>query len=492
MPPVWIGLTLAFASALVTNTAYSLEHDAAARLPPLSPRRPFRSVQVLLRDRRWLLAFGAESAGWLMYVAALRLAPLSLVQAVVASGVAVLAFATARGHPSRLARREQLAVVLAIAGLVLLALSLIDTSESDQHPPAIGIVIWLAACGGGAVLLIAIPTRFGRAASLGLAAGLLFADGDISAKLVGYGGWWLLALVTLIVAYAVGTSVLQWAYQQGDALTAAGTATMVTNAVPIAAGFVLFGETLPHGGRAVLQIAAFACLVVGAVALGHQQPSQADRPAPPADNPLPPPQHRPPARRPVLAAAQLYTAAPAGNRVTAVEPSATGSMHGFPASLTSFVGRAQATAEIAAQLAEYRLVTLTGPGGAGKTRLAAEVARRVAGRFADGVWLAELAAVRDPAQVPAAVAAALGIHDLPVVAAADALAHALARRQLLLVLDNCEQVIGAAAEVCGRLLLGADDVRVLATSRESLRIAGEARYRLGPLTLPAPETPERR
>ena len=167
-------------------------------------------------------------------------------------------------------------------------------------------------------------------------------------------------------------------------------------------------------------------------------------------------------------------------------------MHGFPASLTSFVGRAQATAEIAAQLAECRLVTLTGPGGAGKTRLAGEVARRVAGRFADGVWLAELAAVRDPAQVPAAVAAALGIHDLPVVAAADALAHALARRQLLLVLDNCEQVIGAAAEVCGRLLLGADDVRVLATSRESLRIAGEARYRLGPLTLPAPETPEPR
>ena len=171
---------------------------------------------------------------------------------------------------------------------------------------------------------------------------------------------------------------------------------------------------------------------------------------------------------------------------------APGSLHGFPASLTSFVGRAQAAAEIAAQLAEYRLVTLAGPGGAGKTRLAGEVARRVAGRFADGVWLAELAAVRDPGQVPAAVAAALGIHDLPVVAAADALARALARRQLLLVLDNCEQVIGAAAEVCGRLLLGADDVRVLATSREPLRIAGEARYRLGPLTLPTAENPANR
>ena len=164
-------------------------------------------------------------------------------------------------------------------------------------------------------------------------------------------------------------------------------------------------------------------------------------------------------------------------------------MHGFPAALTSFVGRAAVLGEIAGQLGQCRLVTVTGPGGAGKTRLAGEVARRVAGRFADGVWLAELAPVRDPAQVPAAVAAALGIRDLPAVAAADALAGALGGRQLLLVLDNCEHVIGAAAELCGRLLLGADDVRVLATSRESLRIAGEVRYRLAPLTLPDPDDP---
>ena len=179
--------------------------------------------------------------------------------------------------------------------------------------------------------------------------------------------------------------------------------------------------------------------------------------------------------------------------VTAVKRSAvidaTGSMHGFPAALTSFVGRAGVVDEIAGQLGQYRLVTVTGPGGSGKTRLAGEVARQVACGFADGVWLAELGAVQDPAQVPAAVAAALGIRELPAVAAADALAHALARRQLLLVLDNCEQVIGAAAELCGRLLLGADDVRVLATSREALRIAGEARYRLGPLTLPGPDSP---
>jgi tellurite resistance protein TehA-like permease len=214
-----------------------------------------------------------------MYVAALRLAPLALVQAVTASGVAVLAFVTARGHPSRLARRERFAVVLALAGLTLLAFSLVGTKASDRLPGVAGIVIWLAACGGGAALLIAIPTHFARAASLGLATGLLFADGDVSAKLVGYGGPWLVALVTLIVAYATGTSVLQSAYQQGDALTAAGTATMVTNAVPIVAGFVLFHETLPHGTRAALQIAAFASLVVSAVALGHQQAPRAGEPA---------------------------------------------------------------------------------------------------------------------------------------------------------------------------------------------------------------------
>jgi drug/metabolite transporter (DMT)-like permease len=284
MPPAWIGLTVAFASALVTNTAYSLEHDAAAVLPPLSPRHPLRSAKLLLADRRWLIGFAVETAGWLMYVAALQLAPLSLVQAVGASGVAVLAFATARGHPTRLARREQLAVVLAVAGLALLSLSLVDTAESDQRPGAVGVIIWLAACGGGAALLMSVPTRFGRAASLGLAAGLLFADGDVSAKLVGYGGLGLVAIVALIAAYATGTSVLQSAYQRGDALTAAGSATMVTNAVPIAAGFVLFGETLPHGTRAILQVAAFACLVVSAVALGRQQPPQGGEPAPHDDS----------------------------------------------------------------------------------------------------------------------------------------------------------------------------------------------------------------
>jgi non-specific serine/threonine protein kinase len=107
----------------------------------------------------------------------------------------------------------------------------------------------------------------------------------------------------------------------------------------------------------------------------------------------------------------------------------------------------------------------------------------VAGLLAE-VWLVELAPVADPAQVAAVVAAALGVRDQPGVPAWEAVARVLARQQLLLVLDNCEHVIGAAAELCAGLLAAADDVRVLATSREPLAMAGEARYRLAPLALP--------
>jgi predicted ATPase/DNA-binding CsgD family transcriptional regulator len=163
---------------------------------------------------------------------------------------------------------------------------------------------------------------------------------------------------------------------------------------------------------------------------------------------------------------------------------AAGSVHGFPAELTSFIGRDEPVAEVTGLLDGRRLVTVTGPGGAGKTRLASELAGRVAGRFADGVWLVELAPVQDPAQVPAVVAAALGVRDLPGTSPTEALARALARRQMLLVLDNCEHVIGAAAELSTGLLLACDEVRILATSREPLRVPGETRYRLGSLALP--------
>jgi predicted ATPase/class 3 adenylate cyclase/DNA-binding CsgD family transcriptional regulator len=160
-------------------------------------------------------------------------------------------------------------------------------------------------------------------------------------------------------------------------------------------------------------------------------------------------------------------------------------VHGFPAVLTSFVGRSGELDEVVELLARYRLVTVTGPGGMGKTRLAGEAARRVADRFADGVWLAELAGVADPDLVPAAIASALGIQQGGG-SAMEALADVLAARQVLLVLDNCEHLIDAVAGLCGTLLPAADDVRILATSREPVGVAGEARCRLPPLALPEP------
>jgi predicted ATPase/class 3 adenylate cyclase/DNA-binding CsgD family transcriptional regulator len=161
-------------------------------------------------------------------------------------------------------------------------------------------------------------------------------------------------------------------------------------------------------------------------------------------------------------------------------------VHGFPGVLTSFVGRSAELDEVAGLLARYRMVTVTGPGGMGKTRLAGEAARRVADRFADGVWLAELAGVADPDLVPAAVAVALGIQHSGGGPMLEALAEVLAARQVLLVLDNCEHLIDAVAGLCGTLLPAADDVRILATSREPAGVPGEARYRLPPLGLPEP------
>jgi drug/metabolite transporter (DMT)-like permease len=270
-----LGLTLAFISAIAVNWAYAREHDAAAAMPPFSPRRPVRFVSLLVGNPRWLVGFATETVGWLVYVAALRLAPISLVQAICASGIAVLAFATAHGHPAQLARHEQIAVLIAFAGLVLLALSLVDTRQVDQPPGWAPVVLWLGGSTAAALTLARLGIGLARGPALGLAAGLLFAGGDISAKLVVSGGIWLVAVFTLVVCYALGTSILQGAFQHGDALTGAGLATLATNAIPIAAGFIVFGEQLPPGSKGALQVAAFASLVVSAAFLARVRLSRA-------------------------------------------------------------------------------------------------------------------------------------------------------------------------------------------------------------------------
>ena len=141
--------------------------------------------------------------------------------------------------------------------------------------------------------------------------------------------------------------------------------------------------------------------------------------------------------------------------------------------LTSFIGRDSEVAEVLAALRTHRLVTLTGVGGVGKTRLALEVAARLADEFPDGVWLFELAAVADPAAVPDAVAAVLGITQQPGKTVSESVAAALEGRSRLLVFDNCEHVLDAAADLVEAILAASATVRILATSREGLGVADE-------------------
>jgi predicted ATPase/DNA-binding CsgD family transcriptional regulator len=156
----------------------------------------------------------------------------------------------------------------------------------------------------------------------------------------------------------------------------------------------------------------------------------------------------------------------------------------LPAELTSFVGHRGELAEVRRLLAASRLVTLTGPGGVGKTRLALRAAAGLRRAFRDGVWLVRLDQLRDEALVAQAVASTLGLQDRAGYTPAAMLADYLAGRQLLLVLDNCEHLVDAAAKLADLLLRAAPGLRVLATSRESLTIDGEAVLAVPPLPVP--------
>ncbi|MGN9844286.1 BTAD domain-containing putative transcriptional regulator [Nonomuraea sp. H19] len=164
----------------------------------------------------------------------------------------------------------------------------------------------------------------------------------------------------------------------------------------------------------------------------------------------------------------------------------------LPAPVNELIGRSEAVAEVRSLLTSSRLVTLTGPGGVGKTRLAMEVASGLFDGYADGVWLVDLTPLREPAIVDT-IAAVLGIRDDGTYAdSADRLASGIRARRLLLVLDNCEHLISAVAALAARLLRSAQDLRILATSQEPLAIAGERLWAVPPLELPDPDAADPR
>jgi predicted ATPase len=162
----------------------------------------------------------------------------------------------------------------------------------------------------------------------------------------------------------------------------------------------------------------------------------------------------------------------------------------LPDQLTTFVGRARELSEVYAALDETRLLTLTGAGGAGKTRLALQLAADVLDRFPDGAWWVELAPLAEPQLVGEALAAALGVRPLPGMTALQASCAHLSERRALVLLDNCEHLLAACAEATEALLHGCPSVTVIATSRTPLAVAGETDWRVPSLSLPGPE-PER-
>ncbi len=163
--------------------------------------------------------------------------------------------------------------------------------------------------------------------------------------------------------------------------------------------------------------------------------------------------------------------------------------HNLPAELTSFVGRRRELAELPGILATSRLLCLTGAGGVGKTRLAVRLAHDLKGHFRDGAWLVDLAGLSLPELVPQTVATALGFRAGRHRSARDVLTDTLRDRDLLLILDTCEHVVSACAEVVQALLNEAPAVRIVATSREPLGVSGEIVYRVPSLSLPESTTP---
>lgn len=271
---VTVALALTLASACALNWGYLREHGAASKLPPLSVRRPLRSLRLLLGSRGWLTGFGWETLGFGLYVAALALAPLALVQAAAAGGIGILAFFVARVTGSGLDRRERIGVAISVGGLALLGISLAGGSEHGSEGSWPLIALWLGASAGAAALAISSGATVLRGgAAFGLAAGILFAGGDVATKAVVSSGDHVAVIPAISGFYAAGTLVLQMGFQRGRALTTAGIATLGTNAIPIAAAMTLFAEPLPNGPLGIVRVLSFAAVVAGAVALAPRRAS---------------------------------------------------------------------------------------------------------------------------------------------------------------------------------------------------------------------------
>jgi hypothetical protein len=265
------GLVLALLSTAALSYGFYRQHAASGQLPALSLRHPLRSLAALFSSWRWLAGFVIGLSGWVLYIVALRFAPLSLVQATSAGGVGLLALLVRHGG-GRLSRNDRAGVVAAVAGLALLGMSLPLSLPAPVRGAPIAwqlpltwtlISVCLAAAAAGP-----LARRLRPGAGLGAASGLLYAAGDVATKAFVSGTHPVVLFVgLLLICHGLAFVALQLAFQRGSALATAGLSTLLTNALPIVAGLAVFAEAIPSGIPGALRGVGFAGTVLGAAML---------------------------------------------------------------------------------------------------------------------------------------------------------------------------------------------------------------------------------
>jgi hypothetical protein len=276
---LFIGLLLALLTAAAFNWSWVAQHTITSQLPRLELRRPMWSLKLLFSHRRWLFAFLVGIGGWVFYVLALRLAPLSLVQSVSAGGLGLLAVLAQRESGERLPRREWVGIGMAIVGLVFLAVSLADASTHAKHGSWLALGSWFAVSWLGVLLFLGpAASLLAPGAAWGISAGLMYAAADVGTKAAVGGGLFLLVIIPVWACHGLAFTIIQMGFQRGRALATAGLSSFCTNALPIAGGVLVYHEHVPGGALGALRVLAFVCIVLGAAAVARKE--RAAEPAP--------------------------------------------------------------------------------------------------------------------------------------------------------------------------------------------------------------------
>jgi hypothetical protein len=262
------GVVLAILAAGFLNLGFHAQHGAAHSMD-LSLRHPVRGLISLFSDRHWLIGNASGGVGWAFYVAALWLAPISVVQSVAAGGLGLLAVLAHRfGTP--LTGHERWGPVLAVSGLVLLFVSLSIHGATSHHPSTsrVLVVVIAGSVAAGVIAVIGLRLR-SPGWVLALAAGTFYAIGDIATK-AALDGQVVLFLPFVLVCAGLGIVLLQLSFPRGAVMATAGLASLANNALPILGGVLLFHERVPRGLPGVARIIGFAAVVVGAVLLARR------------------------------------------------------------------------------------------------------------------------------------------------------------------------------------------------------------------------------